>query len=699
MRLGIGLSLTHSWGSGGGGGPFSSANTVLLVEGDSNTSWDFRKTNWLRHALIRTIGRYWLPPGGNFANAGATASANTVPDGNSMEERQASFVAYCQAWRDRGFQVLAAHLIGTNFDGQGLAHTQSRLTSWHSAVRATGAKVLAIGVYPQTGDTPPDNRSNLVDWLAAEKAAGRVDYFFNSRDPAGANITGADMADGTHLSTTGANCGDYKLGVAFAAYLNSLSSTSDIYDVNPTSLVDGDLGGTGGTLTNSSGAAADGWTLNRSAGDHTVTGSVVTSGLDGRRTQRITVANNGTVTSTVRFERTFTLDHAAGECWDTFALVQMVSGGPFVTAFLTSQPNNAASSDHMDFPANTGTALELVNWGGEAVLWRGYAGTSAASPNPANASIQAAATNVLIRFQFQVGAGNGFVFDIADVRHLRRAMPLVTATLSKTLGAMSLSASAIVYSAATATLSASLRGMGLTADGSVSNGVVVNADLSTSLRGMSLTAGAGVVSPILADLSASLRGTLLTADGTVTSVSAPAWDSTLTASGQLVYSNSDRTVTATSPSGARYGRALVGKASGKWYFKATLTGAATGRGLGIGTSVVGGNTGGTTGTTRWWWTGATAFTDSANQSMSTNLGTADGDYEVAFDLDADLIWFKGAGIDWNNTVGADPATGTGGLSIVDVAGATIYPIVGLPNSNGSLATFITGTPPSGFTAL
>ena len=161
-----------------------------------------------------------------------------------------------------------------------------------------------------------------------------------------------------------------------------------------------------------------------------------------------------------------------------------------------------------------------------------------------------------------------------------------------------------------------------------------------------------------------------TVDATVTSAPVYAtWDSgTVTAvtlsSGDLVATNTGTT----SASQGAHVASSMGRTTGKYYFEVRWTTLAGGAnlGFGIGTtastySAMGGNA----------TVGNMVFRSGNIYANGSNLGSLlgvqiAGNYvDVAVDLGARLIWFRGVGGFWNSTVSAtnNPATGVGGLTI------------------------------------
>jgi hypothetical protein len=173
---------------------------------------------------------------------------------------------------------------------------------------------------------------------------------------------------------------------------------------------------------------------------------------------------------------------------------------------------------------------------------------------------------------------------------------------------------------------------------------------------------------------------------------------------QMAYTNSDRTVSTTASTTVQRGArapAASGKTTGKWYYLVESSGDTLGgsRSSGLCLLVVGPGTG-TLGTNRWSWAGTSISSNSSARTMPFNLTTNNGQIEWTADLDANLIWARRAGVgaNWNNDPLADPTTGVGGLSISGRGSAAVFPFVVVPGTtNLSSWTFVSGTPPSGFT--
>lgn len=171
-------------------------------------------------------------------------------------------------------------------------------------------------------------------------------------------------------------------------------------------------------------------------------------------------------------------------------------------------------------------------------------------------------------------------------------------------------------------------------------------------------------------------------------------------------SNGNLTFTGTSNQGGV--RSTDSKTSGKWYYEAIInTNVASDTGVGIANGSVAftalaSNAGG----------GVIAFTDFSSGAILVNgsasgktLGIAsNGDrIDVAFDVTGQLFWARRNGGNWNGTVGADPATGTGGISFSGLGAVAMFAAGTV--STGTVvtanfgATAFSGTVPSGYTAL
>jgi hypothetical protein len=193
--------------------------------------------------------------------------------------------------------------------------------------------------------------------------------------------------------------------------------------------------------------------------------------------------------------------------------------------------------------------------------------------------------------------------------------------------------------------------------------------------------------------------------------STAAWDPTTAASvtlsgGNLVSSNTSNAAVSV---GVRVATAM-GKTTGKYYFEQTMTtvtgglGADAGVGVGTVTSTIAGIAGNATaGALTYYQSGAT-YANGVITGFSMGAGAAGQTIGVAVDLDNRKVWFrKGAAGLWNNTVGADPATNVGGVTLV---AGTIVPwqTFGNGGTTGHVmttnfgASVFVGAAPSGFLA-
>lgn len=172
----------------------------------------------------------------------------------------------------------------------------------------------------------------------------------------------------------------------------------------------------------------------------------------------------------------------------------------------------------------------------------------------------------------------------------------------------------------------------------------------------------------------------------------------------ITLTNSDltATTTATTFNGVR---AIRGNSSGKYYFELTATTwNTTNDQVGLALSTATFSTASATPGKAMVNGGGAVWVNGVN--TGTGLGTISSGTVVgiAVDLTANLIWFRIAPAgNWNASGTANPATGTGGISISAIAG-TLYPTFGggAANSQVGTANFgasaFTGTVPSGFTS-
>ena len=168
----------------------------------------------------------------------------------------------------------------------------------------------------------------------------------------------------------------------------------------------------------------------------------------------------------------------------------------------------------------------------------------------------------------------------------------------------------------------------------------------------------------------------------------------------ITLSNNDKTATSTgSTQAVRSTTSHLNEASGKYYFE-----------FRIDTTTV--DIVGIKSTSSVFGVGESAYVNSIGniRYVTTNIGTVAGGSFVngdvicgAWDAGAELIWFRKNGTNWNNSGGADPATGTGGISVSGLPASTIALYASINNSGPvttlrtELAEF-TQTVPSGFSS-
>jgi hypothetical protein len=155
-------------------------------------------------------------------------------------------------------------------------------------------------------------------------------------------------------------------------------------------------------------------------------------------------------------------------------------------------------------------------------------------------------------------------------------------------------------------------------------------------------------------------------------------------------------------------RAVDRQVTGKFYWECTFNtlGSIT-EGAGFLSGVAAINTGVTTvanGSVALMQSGR-VYVDAVIQTLP-NFGTITNGTVVciAFDCDQRLIWFRlGAAGNWNNSAGANPATGSGGVPTTLGRGIPLYPHVTLAQINNQFTanfgdTAFVGAVPSGYTS-
>jgi hypothetical protein len=160
-------------------------------------------------------------------------------------------------------------------------------------------------------------------------------------------------------------------------------------------------------------------------------------------------------------------------------------------------------------------------------------------------------------------------------------------------------------------------------------------------------------------------------------------------------------------------RAIKANSAGKFYWETTFnaTQSQSGVGLAIGSLAVATQTFSNAGTGKSgliqigsvYVDGSTSLTVGGVSAQTISFGTITSGIVmcVAVDLTAKLIWWRlGAGGNWNNSAGRDPAAGTGGVSIPNAG--TAYPTDCFGGADTLISNFgssaFTGAVPAGFTA-
>lgn len=183
----------------------------------------------------------------------------------------------------------------------------------------------------------------------------------------------------------------------------------------------------------------------------------------------------------------------------------------------------------------------------------------------------------------------------------------------------------------------------------------------------------------------------------------PAMLDPLNSGDHIVLSNLNLTATKTT-GGVQWemSRSTYGPAAGKYYFEATFdefSGSFVGVGLGDSTASVGNFYGVNE-------HGIIMINNGevyANGALITTLASATEGQVVgiAFDIDAELVWFRTEAGNWNNSGTADPTTGTGGIAFGTLMGGVTFPGVGVQTSPSDQVTANFGptfahTPPTGY---
>src|SRR4051812_44794394 len=156
---------------------------------------------------------------------------------------------------------------------------------------------------------------------------------------------------------------------------------------------------------------------------------------------------------------------------------------------------------------------------------------------------------------------------------------------------------------------------------------------------------------------------VMLADNAAAAAAATTWDS-LAKNANLSLSNGNLTVAATSTSTDQSLRATVSAATGKKYLELhadTISAPAFYReGIANSTHSVNAALGSDNDSVGW--SGGSGDVTLQAVTLSTVATWAQGDTLCfAYDIDAQLIWFRVNGGNWNNSGAANPATGAGGI--------------------------------------
>lgn len=655
----------------GGGGPVAAAQPIIIVEGDSNTGFGFDTLNWSKTAITLSGPRVWLPPGGHLANPGGTV-AYSLSD-NSMVARQATTEAIIGAYPGR--QKIVMFSIGTNSEANqaGTYAATAELEAYLTALKAVDpGNVTTICVLPLY-NTDLGNQTRIDNqgtWAASSPV---VDHVFDAKTLGLGNMgrPNTHMDDDQHFA----------VGEAVAALLATIVPASTPYDEHEMPFYADPMTGFAAVSgTGFSGVLPTGWTAARTTGDGSVVLAETTVG--GFPAIQITATGN-TNNSTFRLRKTITYSADAGAILDAFATVDLVS---YTEAPPATVPYLAINAGGGTWPNNLVAGLDVNpnDWDGP-LIYRSYV-----------QPLAAAVTSLTFDLMLTVEPGQTAVVTFSRPVMAEVGASSATAPAALTAPVMASATAGQTPTHTPGTYSGNptpsisfayyVDGEAVGTDFVLTEGEVVEVrETATNVAG-----------------SASQTSASITV-GAASSAVAP-WDAALnTSPEQIAYSDSDRTASATAAlNGIRNIRgndALTGKR----YFEVDLS--TFGWGAGVCTSAVTTTTGGTNGVVRSYWTGTLLYRTGGTQAMGFNITTGGGIVQVAVDADARLIWVRrnGAG-DWNNTPGADPATGAGGADISGLVG-DIYAYAALQNNTSAsvvlhgTADRFTYTAPSGFTAI
>lgn len=345
----------------------------VYVFGDSNSDPLYSQGSWVYRTLAKLDGRFFSPPGANFAAAGKNAN---------WAWRQIPFLAALTAAWGKG--VVWYH-HGSNFS----ATAGAEATAVVDAAKALGHKVVWI--------LPGSWTSNLGELVPAAAAyAG---------DPAVTVIRGdllltdraAQTTDGVHFT----EAGDLVVRDALLPAMAKLWPARAIGYLGRNALAPIAMTGTTGTVTApATGAVPAGWLGMRAAGDGAVSFACVTEA--GRPAVEISVAAVATMTTAILKVPApgLALALAAGDCVDGAFSARQVSG-------------TLDKLDLLNFPTRVGCTGDPSGAVGTGD-WRsaGYILPKAA-----------AATAQNVDLEIRVQPGQGTVVRVWDVAAWKRAVP------------------------------------------------------------------------------------------------------------------------------------------------------------------------------------------------------------------------------------------------------------------------------------
>jgi hypothetical protein len=658
------------------------AGTPILFEGDSNTGWGFGTgINWSKIALMASGGRVWLPPGGHFANPGSTVAFSG--SSNSMDARKATVASKLGEYAGK---KIVWFQIGTNAEaGQAASYPATTelaaiIAAWKAA--DPGNVIVIANTLPYNTDNSNQARAdNLNAWL---RTPGNVDHILDVNAVSSPIVSNMGSPN-THYN----NAQHADVGLAGAALLATIVDAGTPYTLNTSPVYEAasDFAAfSSQTATGISGNFPANWTASRSLGTGSAIGSATTQ--DGQPAARLDLTGGVSGVTQITLRRLVPGSFAPGTVVDLYGKVRLLSASaPIAYAGLSE----VESSSH--FPIGPASGMDLLPTDlPDVYLYRVWA-----------VPMAGAETQLDIRLRVSVNAGETASIIFSEPEAATRGASSNTppsATTAPVMNAATVGGSPS-HTAGTYTGSPTP---------SVSFAYYLESGVASgtydAIPGSTVFAAGDVGKrAYVSETALNVAGSSSQDSATVTiaaASSAARWNNAVNfgAPAQLTYSNGDSTVSNNAnTNGARFARGLDGKTSGKWFARLTLAGGATSRGLGLCLDTVGGSTGGTNGTSRWYWSGASIFSNSANRTMP-NISTTDGDYEIAFDADTNLLWMRAAGGNWNNNASADPATGTDGLSISGRGSNGLFILGTMPNNTTASATFNTaGSPPVGFTRL